>query len=117
ITPDHIGGNPSPIDEGLRPEDLLMEADDREGQICCRILGDSGGQRCMLRPRTPLEGANVVGVQEILHGWSPASSGGRSEGRNARPCSGAYRKVDSSEIEPVTSSSQLVADGDPPSRR
>src|SRR5438128_879094 len=49
----------------------------------------------------------MVRVQQVLHDFSVDSSGGRSALRKVRPNSRASRKAGSSEIEPVTRSSQL----------
>jgi len=52
-------------------------------------------------------GAFMVGIEQIFHDYLPLSSIGLSDCRKVRPYSRASRKAESSEIEPLSLSSQL----------
>ena len=51
----------------------------------CPMLGNPRSQSRVLWPRAELENADVIGVEEILHGTASASSEGQSTDRKARP--------------------------------
>jgi hypothetical protein len=69
------------------------------------------GHRSKFRTCSKLEDADVVRVHQEPHGESPMLFRGRSAERKARPSSRTSRKADSSVIDPMNLSSQLVRAG------
>ena len=102
-----IGGLSRPVDGGVTAQDLLMEADDGERKVCPRLLADPRRQGSELRPGLPLEDADVVGIQQILHGSTPSTES--SPFRMARPYVRTSSNAGSSLNEPITHSSQSGA--------
>src|SRR5215510_1347247 len=59
----------------LTSHHLLMQADDRDGQLRQRILRDTRLQEGILTPGGTLSQRDVVRIQQIRHAGAPASSG------------------------------------------
>src|SRR5262245_24770576 len=93
-----------------------METDHGEAEVRGRELCHPSSQNGVFPSCATLQEANVVGIEQVLHGLSLGSSEGRSAWRRVLPCSRASRNADSSEMEPVTFSSQLLVPGALPRR-